>query len=93
MNMEVIKKYLDMFKIALIIVVVAVLASIFLLTKIIPETIAYFGNSSTLKRIKPEKKQGLKKVLKLKLSIKIPTVSAIQQQILWPAKFRKLTTL
>ena len=46
MNMEVIKKYLDMFKIALIIVVVAVLASIFLLTKIIPETIAYFGNSS-----------------------------------------------
>lgn len=33
-----------MFKIALAIVVVAILASVFLLTKIVPESIAYFGN-------------------------------------------------
>lgn len=44
MDIELIKKYADMFKIALIIVVVAILASIFLLTKIVPESISYFGN-------------------------------------------------
>lgn len=46
MNMEVIKKYLDMFKVSLAIVVAAVLVSIGLLIKIVPETIAYFGNNS-----------------------------------------------
>lgn len=44
MDIELIKKYADMFKIALAIVVVAILASVFLLTKIVPESIAYFGN-------------------------------------------------
>lgn len=46
MDIELIKKYLDMFKVALAIVVVALLVSIFLLIKIVPETIAYFGNQS-----------------------------------------------
>ncbi len=46
MDIEVIKKYLDMFKIALAIVVGALLVSIFLLIKIVPESIAYFGNHS-----------------------------------------------
>lgn len=46
MDSELIKKYLDMFKIALAIVVVAAVASIFLLTKIVPETIAFFGNQN-----------------------------------------------
>lgn len=46
MDIEVIKKYADMFKVSLAIVVVAILASIFLLTKIIPDAITYFGNSS-----------------------------------------------
>lgn len=44
MDIELIKKYADMFKIALAIVVVTILASVFLLTKIVPESIAYFGN-------------------------------------------------
>lgn len=48
MDTELIKKYLDMFKIALAIVVVAVAASIFLLTKIVPETIAFMGNQNKL---------------------------------------------
>lgn len=48
MDTELIKKYLYMFKITLAIVVVAVLASIFLLSKIIPETISYFNNKTKL---------------------------------------------
>ncbi len=46
MDSELIKKYLDMFKIAIIIVIVAVLVSIGLLTQIIPQTISYFGNKN-----------------------------------------------
>ncbi len=46
MDSELIKKYLDMFKVAIAIVVVALLASIFLLTQIIPQTISYFGNKT-----------------------------------------------
>lgn len=46
MDSELIKKYLDMFKVALIIVVAALLVSIGLLTQIIPQTISYFGNKT-----------------------------------------------
>lgn len=46
MDSELIKKYLDMFKVAIAIIVVAILASIFLLTQIIPQTITYFGNKT-----------------------------------------------
>ncbi len=46
MDTELIKKYLDMFKIAIAIVVVAVLASVFLLAKIVPDTITFMGNKT-----------------------------------------------
>lgn len=54
MDTELIKKYLDMFKIALIVVVVAILASIGLLTKIIPETLKYFSNKGDLEKTQKE---------------------------------------
>lgn len=44
MDTELIKKYLDMFKISLIVVAVTILAAIFLLTQIIPQAIAYGDN-------------------------------------------------
>lgn len=46
MDTELIKKYLDMFKIAIAIVVVAILASVFLLVKIVPDTITFMGNKT-----------------------------------------------
>lgn len=48
MDTELIKKYLDMFKIAIAIVVVAILTSVFLLIKIVPDSITYFGNKTKL---------------------------------------------
>lgn len=62
MDTELIKKYLDMFKIALIIVLVAILGSIGLLIKIIPETGKYFNNKNTYSKTEKEladKKQTL----------------------------------
>lgn len=48
MDTELIKKYLEMFKISLIIVAIALVTAIFLLVKIIPSTITYFENKSKL---------------------------------------------
>ncbi len=44
MDKELIKKYLEMFKVSLIILGVALLVSLILLTQIIPQTANYFGN-------------------------------------------------
>lgn len=54
MDTELIKKYLDMFKIALIIFVVAIVASIGLLAKIVPETLKYVNNKSNLEQTQKE---------------------------------------
>ena len=54
MDTELIKKYLDMFKIALIIFVVAIVASIGLLAKIVPETLKYVNNKSNLEKTQKE---------------------------------------
>ena len=54
MDTELIKKYLDMFKIALIIFIVAIVASIGLLAKIVPETLKYVNNKSNLEQTQKE---------------------------------------
>lgn len=54
MDTELIKKYLDMFKIALIIALVAILGSIGLLIKIIPEIGKYFNNKNTYSKTEKE---------------------------------------
>lgn len=49
LDVELLKKYLLMFKIPLAIVVVAILVSVGLLCKIVPDTITLLGNQKTLK--------------------------------------------
>ena len=54
MDTELIKKYLDMFKIALIIFVVAIVALVGLLAKIVPETLKYVNNKGDLEKTQQE---------------------------------------
>ena len=48
MDTELLKKYLDMFKISLIILGVGLLVGIFLLAKIVPSSITYFKNTTKI---------------------------------------------
>lgn len=54
MDTELIKKYLDMFKIALIIIVITILALIGLLINIIPNISKYINNTDTYEKTKQE---------------------------------------
>jgi len=57
MDTELIKKYLDMFKIALIVLIVGVVAGIGLLVLTVPETIKYFNNKGILDKTQQELQQ------------------------------------